>query len=148
MTFNIFTPGDNNMNSKRSVILRWLIIFSMIITVVVVVGWTMFYNAGKAAREYVGDFEVNTIQLQDARYHGVYEIWGFRTAAELEFTIKDGELDSFSFTTILNTPGHGAREEIIRRINKTNDLNFDAVTGATHTTYFARAAIKNAIQGN
>jgi len=51
-----------------------------------------------------------------------------------------------SFKRILHSPGKNYEIDIEKKILDNQDLELDAITGATRTSNFAKAAIKNAIQ--
>jgi uncharacterized protein with FMN-binding domain len=66
--------------------------------------------------------------------------------AKISFNVKDGELVLYNFERLYGTIGYGAPQNVKSGIDQKEDLNFDAVSGATVTSNLARAAIKNALE--
>jgi uncharacterized protein with FMN-binding domain len=114
------------------------------ILIVILVAFLIFYLAGVKAENFVGDFQPDISQLQDGRYHGTFSYLG-NTKAEIEFEIREGKLVDPQIILLSSTPGYGADYGIKTQINSKKTLNFNAVSGATITSNFARAAIRNAI---
>ena len=106
----------------------------------------MFNVAGHNAGEYVGDFKPIMSQIDDGTYKGVYSSILDKFGAKITFTVKDGRLTHFHFDQLYSTVGYGGSESVEMQIDQQEDLNFDAVSGATVTSNLARAAIKNALE--
>ncbi|MCP4231021.1 MAG: FMN-binding protein [bacterium] len=129
----------------RSVLLA-VVFFGVIAVIIVIGGYAAFEIAGREAESYIGKFKPDTGSLDDGIYAGEYESFGTFTTAKVEFVIEGGEVASLSFPVLFRTPGHSAADEVRKRIDDTGDLRFDTVTGATRTSSFAKAAIKDAIE--
>lgn len=124
-------------------------IFFIILIIIVIgflAGFMIFHKAGNKADKYVGDYIPVTEALEDGYYKGNYETFAGFLKTEVEFEIKDSTLLRCEFPKLISTPGYGVEKKILESINTSGDLNFEAVSGATHSCSFARAAIKNAIE--
>ncbi len=81
----------------------------------------------------------------------VFKIFNSITAIDIKFTIKNKQLESLEFHRMFGShnisgiPGYGSKEKIKSIILLSEDINFDAVTGASRSSSFAKAAIKDAI---
>jgi uncharacterized protein with FMN-binding domain len=101
--------------------------------------------AGKKAEKEVGNFKPVTTDLPDGTYTGHYKAFGAIDAACVEFAIEDRKVKTFSLNKVLETPGHSGSELIINEIDRSKNLDFDAVSGATRTSFFIKAGIKDAL---
>lgn len=144
---------------RKQTTIKSLIITSMIVVLVFVLGtivvstvFNLFYKAGIQADEYVGDFIPDTKSLINGTYKGDFKIFDFITATDIEFKIKDGKVISIEFHRMLGShnisgiPGYGSADKVKASIEKNKSLDFDAVTGASRSSSFTLAAIKNAIE--
>ena len=104
--------------------------------------------AGYKAAQTAGKEDFEEEILADGDYSGEYRFFGVKTAASVQFSIRDKKLYRFNIDKILSTPGHDVKEHILHAIKPGGDLNFDAVSGATVSSQFVRAAIKNAVREN
>ncbi len=116
-----------------------------LLLMVILVVFLVFYLAGKKAENEVNHFEPDITKLKDGKYHGSYSFLG-SVKAELEFEIMQGKLVEYHFIKLTGTPGYGADYTVKTQIDARKNLNFDAATGATITTNFAKAAIRDAIE--
>jgi uncharacterized protein with FMN-binding domain len=141
---------DNNeikpAHKAARAILLAVVLTGAVIVVALVAGYIGFEVMGRQAENAVGDFKPDTAALYDGVYSGEYIAFDAFTAAEVEFDIENGRLSAIEFSRLLQTPGHDASEEVRGRISESGDLRFDTVTGATRTSGFAKAAIKDAIE--
>ncbi len=131
--------------AARTVLLA-IILSGAVIVIALVAGYIGFEVMGRQAENAVGDFKPDTAALYDGIYSGEYKAFDAFAAAEVEFDIENGRLSDVEFSRLLQTPGHDASEEVRERISESGDLRFDTVTGATRTSGFAKAAIKDAIE--
>lgn len=129
----------------RAVLLA-VIISGIVIAVALVAGYITFEVMGRQAENAVGAFKPDTAALYDGIYSGEYKAFDAFAAAEVEFDIENGRLSAIEFSRLLQTPGYDASEDVQGRISESGDLRFDTVTGATRTSGFAKAAIKDAIE--
>ena len=105
-----------------------------------------FNLAGRNAGKYVGEFQPEMSRIEDGQYEGEYSTVISRVGAKISFKIKDGELIHYQFDKLYGTIGYGAPQNIKAGIDQKEDLNFDSISGATVTSNFAKAAIKNALE--
>jgi len=106
----------------------------------------IFNMAGKNAAEYIGAFKPKLSQIEDGTYTGEYASIFDKIGAKITFKVKDGRLTHYEFDKLYGTIGYGGPESVKSLINQQQDLNFDAVSGATITSNLAKAAIKNALE--
>jgi uncharacterized protein with FMN-binding domain len=105
----------------------------------------LLHLAGRKADHAVNHFQVDISRMKDGRYHGSFSFLG-RMDAEVEFEIRQGKLVEYQFLKLTGTPGYGADYAVTAQIDARKDLNFDAASGATITSNFARAAIRDAVE--
>ncbi|MBD3419992.1 MAG: FMN-binding protein [Chitinivibrionales bacterium] len=110
--------------------------------------FVMLQVAGQKAEAHVGNFAPAATLFSDGTYRGEYKPFGFLTGARVEFEISDNSLSRFEIQKLHTTPGYGVKPRISARIDSTGALNFDAITGATISSYFTKAAIKNTLIRN
>lgn len=116
-----------------------------ILAVIIMASLLSFNLAGRNAGKYVGEFQPMMSKIEDGRYEGEYTIIS-KVGAKISFKIKDGELVNYQFEKLYGTIGYGAPQNIKAVIDQKEDLNFDSISGATVTSNFAKAAIKNALE--
>jgi len=116
-----------------------------LIAVLIVVSLIMFNIAGKRANSYIGDFRPDVSSLKDGTYKGSYSYLIERVGAKITFDVNQGKLGKYQFEKLYGTLGYGAPNSVKAQIDLRRNLDFDAVSGATVTSNFAKAAIKNAI---
>jgi uncharacterized protein with FMN-binding domain len=136
----------NQRTEKKGGNLSIIIFISAIaLLFIVYIGGLIFLKkTGTQAKEYIGDFTPQTLQLADGIYKGQYEIMHSRTAADIEFTIADGKVISITLHKLFHTPMYPLPKKIKPAIEESRDLKFEAITGATVSSFFVKAAIKNA----
>lgn len=105
----------------------------------------IFYLAGRKAENEANHFQPDITKLKDGTYHGSFSFLG-DVKAELEFEIIQGKLVEYHFLKLTGTPGYGADYAVKTQLDARKNLNFDAATGATITSNFAKAAIRDAIE--
>ena len=103
-------------------------------------------KAGNEAKERIGTFHPEITDLPDGKYTGSFNPAAKRFGAEVTFGIKNRQLGIIHFTKLFGTPGYGAPQQITAKIEETGDLDINAISGATITTNFAKAAIRDAIE--
>ena len=148
MTETITIQEKQNSRGFNKLIVISVTGFIIIVFVVISIAtaFQIFYRIGKKADKYVNGYVPDTKLLFDGVYRGSFNAIGSVQAAVIEFTINKGLVESFNFHKILSTPGNNADKVILMDIRNNGQLNFDAVTGASRTTSFTRAAIKDAIE--
>ncbi len=149
---------SNSKKKEKPATVKIIIIVSMLVVTVFMLGiivistaFNLFYKAGVQADEYVGDFILDTKSLINGTYKGDFKVFDFITATDIEFKIKDGKVVSIDFHRMLGShnisgiPGYGSAEKVKASIERNKSLNFDAISGASRSTSFTKAAIKNAV---
>ena len=126
--------------------LKILLYLLGIAAVIVVAALLSFNLAGRNAGKYVGEFQPKLSQIEDGHYEGEYSTIIRKVGAKISFKVKDGELVNFQFEKLYGTFGYGAPQNVKAGIDQKEDLNFDSISGATVTSNFAKAAIKNALE--
>jgi len=126
--------------------LKILLYLLGIVAIIIVAGLLLFNMAGRNAGKYVGEFQPKLSQIEDGQYEGEYSTILKKVGAKISFKIKNGELVHFQFEKLYGTFGYGALQNVKTGIDQKEDLNFDSISGATVTSNFARAAIKNALK--
>jgi len=114
---------------------------------ILIIGSLMAFNlTGKNAAEYIGEFRPEMSQIEDGIYEGEYNALVHKIGANISFEIKDGKLVNYNFDKLYGTIGYYAPENVRSQIDQRDDLDFEAVSGATVTSNLAKAAIKNALE--
>ena len=126
--------------------LKILLYLLGIAAVIVVAALLSFNLAGRNAGKYVGEFQPKLSQIEDGHYEGEYSTIIRKVGAKISFKVKDGELVNFQFEKLYGTFGYGAQQNVKAGIDQKEDVNFDSISGATVTSNFARASIKNALE--
>lgn len=130
-------------NKKRSGVRKFIYLLIFIIIVVVAI-YFYYNNVGKTARIYVDDYIVVLDSTNHGTYMGVYEAWPGITAASVSFSVDSGKLVQFDVIKVFTIMGGGVEDSIASVVEESGELDFDAISGATHSSYFIKAAIKNA----
>ena len=116
-----------------------------ILLLIIIISFLIFYLSGRNAKIFLGDFQPQISQLKDGIYHGTFSYLG-DAKAEIRFEIMEGKLVAYEFIELTSTPGYGADYTVKTQIDSKKNLTFDAASGATITSNFAKAAIKDAIE--
>lgn len=126
--------------------LKILLYMLATVAIILVAGLISFNMAGRNAGKYVGEFQPRMSQIEDGIYEGEYSAIISKVGAKISFKVKNGELVYYNFEKLYGTIGYGAPQNVIYGIEQKEGLNFDSISGATVTSNFARAAIKNALE--
>lgn len=103
-------------------------------------------KANEDAKEYISSFDPVTSELPDGLYLGKFKTLKVFTLSKIEFQIKDGKVINVNLKKLFHSPGSPYKEEIEYQIKQTKRLEVNAISGATRTSNFAKAAIKSAIE--
>lgn len=103
-------------------------------------------KANEEAKLYVEKFNPSTLQLPNGKYQGKFKAFKIFTMSKVEFAIKNGKVQDIKFKRMFHTPGSPYKEDIENKITQSQKLEVDAITGATRTSNFAKAAIKSALE--
>jgi LPXTG-motif cell wall-anchored protein len=118
----------------------------MIIILLSAAGLLFFRKTSSIAIKKTGNFIPVTRELENGSYSGQFRTFMSLVRADIEFGIKDGVLTEFVLIKVTAFPCYGVDEKIASVINSSGDLNFEAITGATQSCSFVKAAIKDAIK--
>ncbi|MCK5171705.1 MAG: FMN-binding protein [Bacteroidales bacterium] len=131
---------------KFKVIIPYILVFiaSFLITPIIITN--IIKSANENARQYVESFNPASSNLSNGTYKGKFKAFKILTLSKVEFVIEDGLVKSIDFIRMFHSPGNPCKEEIENQIKQTQRLEVDAITGATRTSNFAKAAIKAAIK--
>lgn len=126
--------------TKRDI--KYLIISFLVILLFVI---HLFYKkiGMKAYREVQKD--TLTHSLKEGNYRGSFQAYHMNLAT-VSFTIDDDSIHCFTIERIFTAPWISIKEALTDSIQKNNSLNFDAVSGATQSSYYVKAAIQDAIK--
>lgn len=125
---------------------KWMLILLFLLLIIAASWYIYFNNVGKKAVEYTGDFKAGLNESHYGAYHGVYEVWPGREAAVVSFSADSGKLVQFSIDKLMQSPGYKIEQEIEEKVRESGELDFDAVSGATYSSYFIKAAIRKALE--
>ena len=131
---------------KFKKLIPYILVFlaSFIITPVAI---TVFVKkANGDAREYVEQFKPVTSNLPNGIYQGKFKAFKIITMSKVEFEIENGFIKNIDFIRMTHFPGNAYKEDIENQIRNTGQLEVNAISGATRTCNFAKAAIKNAVE--
>ncbi|MDY6800504.1 MAG: FMN-binding protein [Bacteroidota bacterium] len=127
-------------------ILPYILVFFLAFFATPVIGNWIIKKAYEEAKNLTGNFHPNTAQLPDGYYQGKFKALKLITLSHVEFTIKNKKIESLKFKRMFYMPGYLSKKDIEENLKNTQNLALDAITGATRTSNFAKAAIKDAIE--
>ncbi|MCD4833541.1 MAG: FMN-binding protein [Bacteroidales bacterium] len=105
-------------------------------------------KANDDANQYIERFEPVTSRLPDGIYKGKFKAFKIITMSKVEFEIENGFIKNINFIRMTRFPGNAYKSDIENQIRNTGQLEVNAISGATRTCNFAKAAIKAAIDNN
>lgn len=130
---------------KRFAFYMLIFILSFVITAIIIN--QVIKIANKKAQDYTFNFTPNINYLQDGNYQGSYRFIGI-SLAEICFTLNNNELSFVEIPKLFQTPGSLYKKEIQNKLQLNKSLDLDAISGATRTSNFVKAAIKDAIENS
>ena len=89
----------------------------------------------------------NEDSLTEGKYNGSFEAYNIKFA-EVHFSLDNGEVRDFKIPALIHAPWVNVKKSIINTITKKDTLDFDVISGATGTTLYIKAAIRDAIKNN
>ncbi|MFP4023927.1 MAG: FMN-binding protein [Thiohalospira sp.] len=131
------------MNLKKLILYTAVFLIAFFATPLIS-NW-IIQKANKEAEKYIENFHPETSNLKDGLYQGKFKIFNLITLSHVEFSIKNKKVEKLKFKKMFHTPGYLSKKDIEAKIKNTHQIELDAITGATRTSNFAKAAIKNAI---
>ncbi|HRW63325.1 MAG TPA: FMN-binding protein [Bacteroidales bacterium] len=124
----------------------YFLVFSISFFMAILLSRTFIVYADNKAKDYIEDFNVSSLHVPDGEYSGNFKIFGVFAVAKVTFVMENSRIKEISFKRILHSPGKNYEIDIEKKILDNQDLELDAITGATRTSNFAKAAIKNALE--
>jgi uncharacterized protein with FMN-binding domain len=121
----------------------------LLLTLVVILtfsGYKLIQHSGIQAYKYVENSSVTLDSVEDGKYNGKFTALEYFPLAEVEIHISQGKIKDITIPYLIATPFKGVKLSVSDSIKKTESIQFDAVTGATRSSYFVKAAIHNAIK--
>ncbi|MFC2151138.1 FMN-binding protein [Bacteroidota bacterium] len=131
---------------KFKKLIPYIIVFFISFFLTPIIITSFIRAANKQATQYIENFYPVTSELSDGLYTGKFKVFQIITFSKVEFTIENGMVKSIDFLKMYHSPGSPYKEEIENQIKQSQSLEVDAITGATRTSNFAKAAIKNAVK--
>lgn len=127
--------------------MKTIVLYVLAAVALVLVGVLVVFNlAGRDAAKYTGEFVPDMSEIMDGNYEGEYHFLLDKLGAMVRFEVKNRKLLHCEFDQLFGTIGYGAPETIQANISQRKNLDFDAISGATMTSNFAKAAIRNALE--
>lgn len=107
-------------------------------------GYQYFKHSGLQAYRHVSRSEVKLDSLPNGKYEGSYKPFNVMTLARVQFRVKEGKVRDFSIPRLIVSPWNTIKPAITDSIKNKQSLRFDAISGATRSSYFIKAALHNA----
>lgn len=130
---------------KLKQIIPYIAVFLIAFFATPIIGNWFIKHANHQAEKYIKNFSAESSRLSDGNYQGKFKIFNLITLSHVEFSIQNKKVEKLKFKKMFHTPGYLSKKDIEAKIKNTHQLELDAITGATRTSNFAKAAIKNAI---
>ena len=131
---------------KFKKLIPYILVFSASFSFTPIAITAFVKKANGDAREYVKQFKPATSNLPNGIYQGKFKAFNILTMAKVEFIIGNGVIKKITFNRLFHSPGAIYKDEIENKIIQAQKLEVNAISGATRTSNFAKAAIKNAIE--
>ena len=107
-------------------------------------GYLYFKHAGIKAYRYVGASKVELDSLPNGSYNGTFRPFNLLSLAKVQFRVDKGQVKDFSIPRLLVSPWNQVKPSITDSVRIKQSLEFDAITGATRSSYFIKAAFHDA----
>lgn len=122
---------------------NYLIVFLSI--TLLFVAYMLVKNTGVKAYRVIQHHTYNEDTLTEGKYNGSFEAYNVKFA-EVNFSLDNGKVKEFKIPTLIHAPWINVKTSIIDTITKKDTLDFDAISGATGTSLYVKAAIRDAIK--
>ena len=119
----------------------------LLLTILIVflfAGYQLIKQSGIKAYKYVNNRTMD-YSISDGQYNGSFNLWDNLVLAKVEFGISNGNIDTFAIPYLIDSPFKNVKKSVQDSIYKDSTLQFDAVSGATRSSFFVKAAILEAI---
>jgi len=124
----------------------YFLVFSLSFFMAILLSRTFIVYADNKAKDYIEDFNVKSVYVPDGECSSNFKVLGVFAVAKVKFVIEKSHIKEISFKRVLHSPGKNYENDIEKKVLENKDLELDAITGATRTSNFAKAAIKNALE--
>lgn len=122
---------------------NYLIVFLSITLLFVM--YMLVKNTGVKAYQYVQQYTYNEDTLSRGKYNGSFKAYDIKFA-EVSFSLNNGKIREFEIPTLIQAPWINVKSSIVDTITKNDTLGFDAISGATGTSWYVKAAIHDALK--
>lgn len=122
---------------------NYLIVFLAV--VLMFIGYLIIKETKVKAYQYVKQSTSLQDTLPEGNYSGSFKVYNVEFA-KVEFLIKNGKINNFKIPRVISVPWRKIRASVKDSVEKKNSLHFDAVTGATGSSLYIKAAIHEAIK--
>lgn len=109
-------------------------------------GYEYFKHAGTKAYYYVNNTEVSLDSLADGSYIGTFSPLNIIPVAKVQFNIENGKVEEFTISRLIVSPWNKVKPAIQKKVRETQSVRFDAISGATRSSFFVKAAVHQACQ--
>lgn len=109
-------------------------------------GYQYFKHAGLKAYRYVGKSKVAADTLPDGQYSGSFRPFNLLSLAKVHFQVENGKVKEFAIPRLMVSPWNRIKPSVTDSVMKNQSVHFDAITGATRSSYFIKAAVKKACE--
>ena len=108
------------------------------------VAYMFTQKTGVKAYQIVANKKLSVDTIPAGTYSGHFRAYNI-TFAEVQFSSDSGRIENFTIRSLLKAPWIDVEQAITDSIEQQNKLEFDAISGATSTSLYVKAAIYNAI---
>jgi len=108
-------------------------------------GYQYFKHAGLQAYQYVGKSQVKLDSLPNGKYSGSFRPFDLISLAKVKFRVDQGKVKDFTIPRLVVSPWNQIKPSITDSVRIKQSVHFDAITGATRSSYFVKAALHDAL---
>ncbi len=124
---------------------NYLIVFLAII--LIFIGYLFIKKSGVKAYQLIQETPYKQDSLPKGKFEGTFQAYNIEFA-KVKFFIRNGEINNFEIPKVIHAPWINIRTSVMDSVKTKNTLHFDAVTGATGSSLYIKAAIHNAIKNS
>jgi len=129
-------------NKKMNRDLKYLLI--LLAVAAFFLGFQYFKHAGIRAYQHVRRSSLSLDSLPNGRYSGSFRPFNLLPLAKVSFRVDGGQVKDFSIPRLVDAPWNQVKHSITDTIRTKQSVHFDAITGATRSSYFVKAAVHDA----
>lgn len=127
--------------------IKQLIIVLLSSAIIVFLTFSLLFHAAGRQAARIAEKQVNAAALEDGQYQGKYLAFGKVPAATVQFSVFEKRLINFNIVDVLTIPKYDVKPKMLSAVGN-QGLQFDAVSGATVSSQFVKAAIVNAVSAS